>query len=971
MSSPGAARALLLALAASLAARPGAALDPAKRITQYGHDVWQIEQGLPNNTVRAFAQTADGYIWLGTLEGLVRFDGVRFTVFDASRTPGLPGSSIRALLGDRSGALWIGTEAGLVRHRDGVFEPFDAKRPEVSVTALAEDREGRIWVGAQVDGVLEAKDGALVPYPGQGTPANRTVTALHVDRAGGLWVGSRSRGAACLRDGGIREYSTADGLPTIDVRGFADGPDGAVWIATASGISLLHRDGRIESTPLAGGARVLHTDRHGSLWLGSSEHGLARRRDGTLLRYSKPDGLTSLTVRAFLEDREGSLWIGLEDGGLNRFRDGPLTTIGQAEGLADEVAIGLAADSRGRIWAGVRGGGLHVIEGDAVSRLTTKDGLSSDRVVALAEDARGTMWAGTIAEGLNRLQGSAVRIFRKQDGLPHDDVFALRDDGRGGLWVGTRGGGLSHFDGSRFTTWGKAQGLTSSFVWDLALDAAGALWIASARGLFVLSEGAVRTVVPDIPAHTLHVDADGVVWTGTAMRGLYRVKDGAVASFTTREGLQNDNVTQVMEDAEGNLWLGSNHGISRVSKRQLLDVAEGRRARLTPATYDSADGMRSRECTYGRGARTGDGRLWFPTIRGVVVVDPRRIEANPVPPPVHVERVIANGREVRPGPDGVAVVPPGEGRLEIHFTALSYLAPHRVRFSHRLEGFEAAWSEPDTRRDATFTNLPPGRYTFRVRAANNDGLWNEEGAAFAVRLQPRFYQTAWFAALAAALLAAAAWRVHQFRAQRLVEMERVRTRIAADLHDDIGAGLSQIAVLSEVVSRRVAPDAAGTLDALGKISATAGELVDSMSDIVWAVNPRNDRLEDLVRRMRGFASDVTSARGLHLGFEATGVDGQRLGPDVRRHVYLIFKEAVNNAVKHSGAVRLSIALAVRGGQLALTVADDGRGFDRAQPSEGNGLTTMTRRAADLGGRAEITCPPEGGTVLALDVPLER
>ncbi len=968
---PSAAR-FILASALALAASTAAALDPAKRITQYGHDVWQIEQGLPHNTVRAIAQTSDGYLWLGTLEGLVRFDGVRFTVFDANNTPGLPDSAIGALLGDRTGALWIGTESGLVRYRDGRFEPypFTGVVAALSVTALAEGADGTVWVGTQVEGVLQVKGSALVGYPGLSGPPGRTVSALHVDRAGRLWIGSRVRGAATLDEGKVREYSTADGLPSNDVRCFAGAGDGSVWIGTEQGLGRLDANGRVQAGPPAGSTRALHLDRHGSLWVGTSGEGVARVNGAQVQRYSKGDGLSSLAVRTFLEDREGSLWVGLADGGLARFRDGPLTTIGQPEGLAEEVVIGLAADAEDAVWAGTRGGGLHRIQGGGITRLTTRDGLASDTVVAIAAGAGGTTWAGTIGDGITRLDGRGARTFRTKDGLVHDDVFALRDEGPGGLWIGTRGGGLGHYDGTRFASYGRAQGLASSFVWDLARDRSGALWIASAHGLYTLAGGAIRTVVPDIPAHSIHLDADGVAWVGTSRRGLHRVKDGRDVAFTASQGLQNDNVTQVLEDHEGHLWLGSNQGISRVAKRQLDDLAEGRIARLTPAMFDNADGMRSRECNYGRGARTSDGRLWFPTIRGVVVVDPRRVRPNTVRAPVHVERVVANGREVPRDVVGGAVVPPGEGRLEFHFTALSYLAPQRVRFSHRLEGFEAEWSAPDTRREATFTNLPPGRYTFRVRATNSDGIWNEEGASFPVRLQPHFHQTLWFAALVAAAVAAVAWRVHHFRTQRLVEMERVRTRIAADLHDDIGAGLSQIAVLSEVAAQRL-PAAGGVGDALGKIAGTAGELIDSMSDIVWAVNPRNDRLEDLVRRMRELVSEVSSARGLQMGFQASGVDGQVLSPDLRRHVYLIFKEGLSNAARHSGGTRVDVALAVSGGRLALRLADDGRGFDRSQPSDGNGLTTMTRRAVELGGRAEITCPAAGGTVLTLDVPLGR
>ena len=954
------------------APRSADALDPARRITQYGHDVWQIEEGLPHNTVKAITQTRDGYLWLGTLEGLVRFDGVRFTVFDNGNTPALRDSSISALFEDRSGALWIGTDSGgLVRHRDGRFTAYGSGKGDTTtpVTAIVQDRSGVVWVGTQVLGVLQVKDDTLVPYPG--LSSSRTVSALHVDDAGRLWVGSRSQGVTVVEGGVLRPYTKANGLISDDVRCFGAGPDGTTWVGTEKGLNRIGTGGVQDSVPLDYGVRVLHRDRGGSLWIGSGEHGLARLRGGELLGFSTAQGLPSLSVRAFFEDREGSLWVGMADGGLNRFRDGHLTTIGPPEGLAAEVVVSVHADARDGLWAGTRGGGLNLIRGDTITSVTTKDGLSSDSVVSLDDDAEGALWAGTIGAGLNRLRDGAVRVYRAGDGLASDNVFAILGGRDGSLWIGTRGAGLNRMTASGIAAYGKPEGLQSPFVWDLAEDAAGTVWIASASGLYAHERGAIRQVIPDIPAHTLHVDADGVVWAGTARRGLYRWKDGRAAAFTTRDGLLNDNVTQVLEDGRGNLWLGSNQGISRVAKRELDDVAEKRSTRITHVSYDSADGMRSRECNYGTGTRTRDGRLWFPTIRGVVVVDPERLATNTVVPPVHLEEVVANGHALDVSGPGEAVVPPGDGRLELRYTALSYLAPRKVRFSYRLEGFDPGWSEPGTRREATYTNLPPGRYTFRVRACNNDGLWNEAGASFALHLRPHFYQTAWFGALVAVLLGGLAWRIHLFRAQRMVEMERVRTRIAADLHDDIGAGLSQIAVLSEVASQELRRDGPRALDSLGRIADTAGELVDSMSDIVWAVNPRNDRLEDLVRRMRGFASEVSSARGMDLRFHAEGVDGQRLGPDLRRHVYLIFKEGFSNAARHSGSARIEVDLEIAGGRLVLRVKDDGCGFDTSRPSDGNGLTTMTARAADLGGRAEIVSRPGEGTVLTLNVPLGR
>jgi ligand-binding sensor domain-containing protein/signal transduction histidine kinase len=948
-----------------------AALDPRKVITQYGHDSWQIEDGLPNSTVRAFAQTRDGYLWVGTEEGLARFDGVRFVVFDASNTPELREAFVTDLHEDRSGNLWIATSGGgLVRYRDGRFTSYLTKGDSrLLLVAVAEDAAGTLWIGAQVRGLLQLKDGALVAPPAIRSLPLTSVTALHVDPAGRLWMGSRREGVASLKDGAVRAYTVAEGLSDNQVWSFTDGPDGSLWIGTEKGLSHLAADGTITNSVPGESIRALLTDRDGSLWIGSNEGGVRRLgKDGQAVQFSKAQGLSSISVRALYEDREGSLWIGNADGGLNRFRDGPFTTVSQAEGLSEDRTTALLADDDGAVWVGTNGGGLNRIQDGRITAFTTREGLSRNSVSSVGRDRAGTLWAGTNGAGLNRLRAGRFSVYTTSQGLANDSVFALLGGRDGGLWVGTRGGGLNRFAEETFTLYGKKEGLSSSFVWALAEDPSGTLWIGSAEGVYALAAGQLRRVIPDIPAHHLHVDADGAVWAGTARQGLYRFKGGRTTVFTSREGLQSDTVSQILEDGRQNLWLGSNKGISRVSKGQLDDVAEGRTPRVTPVTYDTADGMKSPECNYGSGCKTKDGRLWFPTIRGVVVVDPERLRPNPLPPPVMVERVLADGRDVSASP----VVPPGDGRLEFQFTALSHLAPRKVRFSYRLEGFDETWRSPGPRRDATYTNLRPGWYTFRVKASNNDGVWNETGAAFPLYLQPHYYQTGWFYALCAALAAAVVWRIHLFRVHRLVELERVRTRIAADLHDDIGAGLSQIAVLSEVARQQFLHDGTRALDSLGRIAGTAGELVDSMSDIVWAVNPRKDRLEDLVHRMRRFANDVAAARGVEIDFETSGAAARhRLVPDFRRHVYLIFKEGVSNAVRHSGCARVGVVLEVRPGELRLQVKDDGRGFDGSLPSDGHGLETMVQRAAELGGRAEIASRPGQGTVLTAQVPFAR
>jgi ligand-binding sensor domain-containing protein/signal transduction histidine kinase len=939
--------------------------------------VWQLEEGLPQNTIRAIHQTRDGYLWLATEEGLARFDGVRFTVFDSSNTPAMGVSLVNALFEDHEGTLWVGTDGGgLLALRDGRFSAYGPRdKTSLLITGIASGSDG-LWLGSKGIGVpgiavLRLRDGTVAP------PAERerfpltTVSAVHADRRGTLWIGSAKEGLLSVRDGQSRLYTVQDGLPDNRVLSLAEGSDGALWIGTEIGVSRLARDGTFTSHVLNHSIRAVLEDRDGSLWVGSNEAGLWRLREGELLHFGKAEGLSSDSVWSFHEDREGSLWIGTNGGGLNRFRDGAVTTIGVEEGLSGDQARCVYQDRAGSVWVGTKGGGVSRLQDGRISALTTKAGLSKDTIVSLSGDNEGALWLGTNGAGLNRLEQGKVRVYTSKDGLPGDSVFALLGRRDGSLWIGTRGAGLSRLQDVKFFNYGADEGLRDPYVWTLVEDGGRTLWIGTAGGLYSHAEGRIQQVIPEIPAHCIHIDAQGVLWIGTAKKGLYRWKAGKAVAFSTREGLIDDTIEGILEDEDGNLWMGSNKGIFSVSKGQLDAVAEGRSPRVEATGYGTADGMKSRECSYGSSWKTRDGKLWFPTIRGVACVDPRNLKRNRLPPPVVIEEVVANGR-LRPAPAGTLEVPPGEGKLQFRYTALSLVAPRKVQFAHRLEGLDQAWTDPGTAREAAYANLRPGNYTFRVMACDNDGLWNEAGAAVKVHLQPYFYQTGWFYSLWLAALALAGWQVHRFRVRRVIELERVRTRIAADLHDDIGSGLSQIAILSEVVRQQSGGDGAPAAESLTKIASTAGELVDSMSDIVWAVNPTKDHLKDLVHRMRRFASDVLTARNVNLAFRADGLDSaRRVAPDFRRHVYLIFKESVNNAARHSGCSRVEVLLDFSQQGLSLQVRDDGRGLDVAAAFDGHGLDTMRQRALALGGRLEIVSQPGEGTTVTVQVPMGR
>jgi ligand-binding sensor domain-containing protein/signal transduction histidine kinase len=964
-----------LVLAAAAWAAPAAALDPHKLLTQYGHDVWQIEDGLPQNTIRAIRQTRDGYLWLATEEGLVRFDGVRFTVFDPVNTPEMPVSFVNTIFEDDAGVLWIGTGGGgLVQLQDGRFTAYGlADRPSLPVSAVAQGQGTDLWLGASGTGLLEMKDGTLRRWAGNAElPRSGRGYVLHRDRQGTLWVGAKDGGLVALRDGRLRRYTLKDGLADDHVWSLAEAGGGGLWIGTDRGFSRLAGDGTIANHVLGESIRALLEDRHGTLWIGSHDGGLRRLRDGQMLQFGKAEGLSSASVWSLFEDREGSLWVGTSGGGLNRLRDGALTALGTEEGLpADHVAaVHGAAD--GTVWASTRGGALTRVDGAKVSPVITTAGPAQGTIVSFANDRDGVVWMGTAGAGLRRWKDGRSTAYTTAQGLPHESVFALLAGREGGLWIGHRGGGLSRLQDGTFVHYGPEQGLDSSYVWSLVEGPDGTLWVGTSKGVYALAAGAIRPVIPGVVAHAVHVDADGVVWAGTAADGLHRYKDGRASAITRRQGLFDNVVHAIAEDGQGRLWMSCNKGIFSVSKQQLHDAAEGRIARVVSTSYDRWDGMKSSECNQYRPWKDAEGRLWFPTIRGVVAVDPAHLKKNTVPPPVVIEEVVANGRALSPASGAVLEVPPGEGRLQVQYTALSLVAPKRVRFAYRLEGLDERWTEEVTTRQAQYVNLPPGHYTFRVKASNNDGVWNESGASVRVHLQPHFHQTAWFYLLCAAGVAAAGWQGHRIRLRRLLEVERIRTRIAADLHDDVGSGLSQIAILTGVARAQMAGNGGAAPESLDQIAGTAEELVDSMGDIVWATNPGKDRMGDLLHRMRRFAGEVFAARGIGHTFRAEGIDDtRRVDPDFRRHVYLLLKESVTNAARHSGCKQVDVVVEVAQGRLRLQVKDDGKGFDTTERADGHGLGTMGRRAEELGGRLTIASRPGEGTTVRAEVPLKR
>jgi ligand-binding sensor domain-containing protein/signal transduction histidine kinase len=963
--------------------------------TEYRIDVWQTSDGLPGNAVTSIKQTADGYLWIGTLNGLARFDGVRFKVFGEGS--GLPNNRVLCLLAARDGSLWIGTDGGgLASYREGTFRALTRKDGLSSdtVMALAEDAAGRIRAGT-AEGLSTWTDGKFVPDTTLASASGQPVSALTIDRDDGLWVlvGAELR----VRKGtkSLQRMETPEPSAFSSVLTAHAGLSGQVWFGGANGYVGAVSNGIVnvfgeQPGQLLDAIWDVCETRSGDVWAGTASGGLRRLRAGRFTSLTTQEGLSDNSVRCLFEDREGNLWVGTVGGGLNRLKPRKLTTFTTRDGLAHNVVMSLAEDVDGTLWVGSNCGGLSARRNGVFAPFYANYLLDNECIWSLLPDRDGSLCVGTWGGGLFRMQGREVKSFPIARSGNDEPVVALCENREGGVWVGTMQGGLKLFYHDlvrEFTT----NGLPAQPVTALVQEPEGRLWIGtSGGGLYQFARGQFsaltrRDGLPSNFIRTLFRDEKGVLWIGTG-GGLARLADARIDAFTRAQGLPDEVISQILEDDRGNLWIGCNQGIFRVARRELESVAAGGTTQVNPIRYGLAEGMESLECTGGfhpAGLKTRDGKLWFSTVKGLVMVDPERISVNEAPPVVRLEEVVVDGAAQSQISDLKSEIKfgPGIQRVEFHYTALSLVAPERNRFKHRLEGLERDWVQASTQRVATYPRLPPGRYTFRVIAANNDGVWNGIGAAFRFTVLPAFWQTWWFLAFTGVLvLGGGGWLVRYDSVRRLRRklhrlqekhaLEKERTRIAQDIHDELGASLTSIALLTELGHKHRDQPEEVCAD-LGKISVTARDAVRAMDAIVWAVNPRNDSLDHFANYVSQFAEDFFRLTPIRCRLDVPADLPERPLPTEARHqLFLAVKESLNNVVRHSGASEVWLRMHCDHGELRIAIEDNGRGLPMSKPGAGqDGLANIRTRVERLGGRLEIESGPGRGTLLRLSLPL--
>jgi ligand-binding sensor domain-containing protein len=798
---------LLLALVLSAPGFAAAVQPPAPAgqvpvdLGQYVHDVWQRAQGLPQDSVNAVLQTRDGYLWLGTQEGLVRFDGVAFTLFNKSNTPAFTHKDVYALAEGPDGSLWVGTFGGLVQRKAGAFtaHPTGQHRERDVASSIAIGLDGSVWVGTQQGGLNRLRDGRYEFFSSDSGLAGNGVDQVAVDASGAVWIATTG-GLSMLRDGQWVTYRQGPDMPWTTAWCVLPARDGSVWVGTDKGLGQI-RDGAVHVPPQAAhligtAVRALHQDRSGALWVGTDMGVVWRYADQVWSSLTLAGEGSGNFVRAITEDREGSIWVGTYASGLHRLWRGKFTHLTRQQGLAHDYVRTILQTRDGHVWVATEASGISRFDGRSVVTYTTRDGLAHNTARSFFEDSRGVFWVGT-REGLSRLDG---RRFRTQDGTHGDNIRAIAEDRHGTLWLGTVNRGVLRLVGGRLVDVAEDNRtrLPGGVVRSLFQDHDGTMWIGTNEALMRWDRGALSVLTSGdgsalAAVYSIYQDRDRTLWFGSYGGGLIRMKDGHLTRFTQADGLFDDVVYQILEDGGNNLWISCNNGVFRVGKAELEDFAAGRRTRITSVAYDSSDGMLSTECNGNvqpAGWKTSDGRLWFPTTRGVVIIDPADLRENRLAPLVAIEGVVINGL---PYPtETESVVPPGPGNVELGFTGLGFIAPRKVRFRYRLEGYDEDWVDAGVRRQTIYTNLPPRRYVFLVMASNRDGAWSESPASVSFVLRPYFYQTLWFQGLGLLALAAAVFGVYRLRVWQHVRREE-------ELTHRVDQALSRIKVLGGLI----------------------------------------------------------------------------------------------------------------------------------------------------------------------------
>ncbi|MCI0411752.1 histidine kinase [bacterium] len=960
-------------------------------------DFWNKGNGLPQNSVYAITQSRDGYLWLATQEGLVRYDGVRFSLFNRKNIPALKQNYLTAILEASDNNMWLGTFGGGVTRSGAGVSPATITTHEGLADDIVNDvfeaSDHSIWI-CTMGGLNRWKEGKLKLY----TLPHRRVSSIAEGPAGTLWIGTDG-GLVQMKNGIFKTYTTEDGLSSNLIRIVRTGTDGSIWAGTSGGGLIQMKNGRLTIYDKRNGlanddVTALNEDRHGTLWVGSMGCNLQRFQNGKFIDYERE--LSGKTVTSIYADAEENLWIGTLEGGLFRTRKSTIRTL-----MENNYTWSIYEDSKNTKWIGTSEYGLYQYKNGQFTEFGPLKGLSDPEVFTMAEDHEGTLWVGT-REGVNWIRNGKISAFPLQKQLPNLFIRALFVTRDGAVWIGTYGGGLARYHDGKLRTYTTRDGLGNDFIRHIFEDRRGSIWISTyGGGLCRFSNGRFQqyTVKDGLSYNVtgpIYEDADGVLWIGTIGGGLNRFERGRFKTFNTQNGLFDDKIFAILEDEKNNLWLSSNNGIFRVNRKELNAYARGEMRAYQCESFGTSEGMKETECNGGSqhsGWKMRDGSLWFPTVKGLAIVDPNSMKQNLIAPRVVMESVRADRKSVHASRWNE--FEPGTRDLEFQYTGINFADPEGIVFQYKLEGFDRKWVKAETRRTAYYTNIPPRDYQFRVIAMNKDGVWNKTGAVYAFRINPYFYQTRWFLVACVIGFVVVAWAITRFRLRQLVQQNAIleakvvertsmlqetareaaileeRNRIAQDLHDNLAQGLAGIVVQIDA-AKRVLGDS--PLDARQHLQHASNQARDSLEETrrsVRALHPLLLERSDLYQALSKLTQQLANGATVKVECNLKGTP-RTLSKEVELNLLRIAQEAISNALKHSNAREIGIHLIFAPEQIELRVCDNGHGLKspkwKSDQDQGLGLAGMQSRAEKIGGSLAIRSQNGKGTEILIQVP---
>ena len=972
-------------------------------VGQYRFDSWTTDNGLPQNGIRVITQSPDGYLWFTTFDGLVRFDGVKFWVFNRSNSPGIINNRFLSVRAFPDGSVWAATEGGdLTIFKDGKFTSYPAEQvPEKAIFGFEPDENGEVLINIESklyylrngefvfarrtedDGTLvyfvrgrdgsrwvvnlhearHIKDGRTLIYDlGELKYLNQYTPTIYEEKSGALWISDINR-SLYLRDGKITEYTEKDGVPpNVLGHNFWEEADGSLWFATGgfsvAGVGLVRfKDGKFSRFGLEQGLsndRIFHVfrDREGTTWL-ATDKGLNRLRQQVVTPLSVKDGLIHNEVYPILKARDGSIYVGTV-GGLSHYKDGRFTDISVRH--KTEIGIravqSLAEDADGNLWIGVIGGLFVLRDGKIEDRTEIID--QPDTINTILAQKNGAVWFGTEHRGvLQYKDGKISPVLTASEGLVDNNVKFFHQSGDGSIWIGTYGGISVVECGTRDANCRVKKSYTT------------------ADGL---ASNSVRSI---------YEEADGTRWIGTYDGGISRFHDGKFFTFNTGNGLFSDGAFAIVEDKQGRFWITSNQGIYSVDKSDLNAFADGQAPTFTTSGYGKQDGMLNTECNGGRQPSSmvdDQGRIWFPTIEGVAIVSPDLLKENTQAPPVAIETVEIDRAKVNF--DEAIRIEPSQAQLDINYTGLSFIKSDQIRFRYKLGGLDPDWIEAGTRRNVSYSHLPPGEYAFTVTAANTYGVWNADGKTVKILVIAPFYKTWWFAVLAIFTSLGIGFLIYSYRvgqlnkrnaaqeafSRKLIEsQEAERKRIAQEIHDGLGQSLLVIknrASLGLAANERNKAD-----EQFGEIQESVTEALTEVRVISQNLRPLHLERLGLTSTLEEMIEQLDEASDIEISYDIEHIDG-KLTPENEMNLYRIAQESLNNVAKHSGATRAGVTAIIEDERIVMTIKDNGRGFDKetVDHKHGLGLNGMAERAKILGGTLLVESEMDKGTTILINIP---